>query len=177
MKLPDLEELIQLLELEPLVGEGGLFRNTYISPLTMNSASLPSRYHHCHLPRPLGTAIYYLLTPNAFSHIHKLASDEIYHFYLGDPVELLELEQFGKGRVTLLGQDLAQGMKVQHCVPHGTWQGLRLKPGGRYGLLGTTMSPGYTQEDYEISDPQTLLTHWPAHREMILSLTGDMVYK
>src|SRR5207245_2095434 len=104
------------------------------------AASLPARYG---TDRWAGTAIYYLLTPDTFSALHRLPTDEVYHFYLGDPVEMLQLWPDGSGRVGTLGQDVRAGQLLQVIVPRGVWQGSRLRPGGAFALLGTTMAPGF----------------------------------
>ena len=104
------QQVIDALGLVPLAGEGGMYRQTYASARTLDGAAA-------------GTAIYYLLTEHSFSHLHRLTGDEMYHFYLGDAVELCELLPDGAGRVTVLGQDLAAGHAVQHLVPAGVWQG------------------------------------------------------
>jgi predicted cupin superfamily sugar epimerase len=84
------------------------------------------------------------LTPDTFSALHRLASDEVFHFYLGDPVEMLQVWPDGSHRVVLIGTDLAAGERPQVVVPRGIWQGARLRPGGRFALLGTTVAPGST---------------------------------
>jgi predicted cupin superfamily sugar epimerase len=163
------EELIERLGLEPLHGEGGHYRETWRADEAVSAGSLPARYVG---PRAFGTAILYLLThdPDSFSAIHRLPTDEVYHFYLGDPVELLELRE-GGGTVVVLGPDLAAGQRVQHVVPRGTWQGSSLLPGGRWALLGTTMAPGFEFADYEAGEREALLAGWPGHAERIRGLT------
>src|SRR5581483_11176343 len=100
-------------------------------------------------PPAAATAIYYLLTPDTVSAMHRLATDEIFHFYLGDPVEMLQLRPDGSHRVAILGPDLDAGQRPQIVVPRGVWQGARLVPGGRFALLGTTVAPGFDYADYE----------------------------
>jgi predicted cupin superfamily sugar epimerase len=157
-----------LLKLEPHPIEGGYFVETYQSALRIPKASLPEAYAN---DRAAGTAIYYLLTPDTFSALHKLPGDEIFHFYLGDPVEMLQLHPGGGGEVIVLGQDIASGMRPQHVVAGGVWQGSRLRPGGSYALLGTTMSPGFDYQDYETGKRQMLTQLYPHHSSMIASLT------
>jgi predicted cupin superfamily sugar epimerase len=188
----DINQIIQILQLQPLPGEGGLFRQTYRSEEAIPSAGLPERYQGPgELSRPFGTAILYLLTNEpagaagetpggswaagrhsaAFSAFHRLQTDEIFHFYLGDPLELTLLFADGSSRQVILGQDLLNGQQVQFVVPRGVWQGSRLMPGGRFALVGTTMAPGYTDADYEQGDRSTLLAKYPHERERILALT------
>lgn len=151
------QEVIAALGLEPLEGEGGLYRQTYQTGET---------------PRAMATAIYYMLTPDTFSHLHRLDADEMYHFYLGDAVELCELKPDGTSCVTELGPDLTHGQQVQHLVSAGTWQGSRLKPGGAWALLGTTMCPGYVQSGYEHGERAALTAQYPAQAKVIETLTG-----
>ena len=140
-----------------------------ISPRSaFRRASLPDPYPG---DRAAGTAIYYLLTPDTFSALHRLPGDEIFHFYLGDPVEMLQLKPDGSGEVVVLGHDIAAGMRPQHVVPGGVWQGSRLRAGGSYALLGTTMSPGFDYNDYESGTRESLTQLYPQHSAMIASLT------
>ena len=164
-------QLIARLGLEPLHGEGGLFRQTYRSGLTLPAAALPAAYGG--LEKPCATAILYMLTAEAdsFSALHRLKTDEIYHFYLGDPLEMTLLLPDGSSRRLVLGPDILGGQHVQVVVPAGVWQGSRLAPGGRYALLGTTMAPGFTPEDFELGRRADLLAAWPQERERILDLT------
>jgi predicted cupin superfamily sugar epimerase len=162
------ERLMALLGLKPLPGEGGYFAETYRSREVVSREALPGRYGGA---RSLGTGIYYLLTPDTCSLLHRLKSDEVYHFYLGDPVELLLLQPDGSGQVLTLGQDLVGGMQVQAVVRQGVWQGSRLVPGGRFALLGTTMAPGFEFADYEGGRRGELLEAYPRFRDLILTLT------
>jgi len=163
----DLEQLIKFLDMKPLENEGGLFRQTYLSPLVYQPTGQPGAEH------PLCTTIYYLLTAesNSFSELHKLPSDEIFHFYLGDPVEQLRLYPDSHGELVLLGQEILHGQQVQSVVPGGVWQGSRLAEGGEFALLGTTMAPGYRVEDYLRGDRQLLSTFYPDWRQLICTLT------
>lgn len=79
----------------------------------------------------------------------------------------------GSHRLVTLGQDLLRGQHVQFTVPRGVWQGSRVAPGGQYSLVGTTMAPGYTPDDFEAGDRETLLKHYPQARDQILALTRE----
>lgn len=162
------ETVRSLLGLAPHPAEGGFFAETYRSQERVSRGTLPARYAG---DRSFGTAIYYLLTPETFSEMHRLASDEIFHFYLGDPVEMLQLHPDGSGRVVRLGTDLAAGDRPQVVVPRGVWQGARLAPGGRLALLGCTVAPGFDYADYESGRREELLESHPAFRDWILPLT------
>ena len=150
--------------------EGGLYAQAYRSTEVISQAGLPPRYTG---PRPFGTAIYYLLTTEAdsFSALHRLVTDEIYHFYLGDPVELLLLFLDGTSQRAILGHDLAAGQQVQFVVPAGAWQGSRLIAGGSFALLGTTMAPGFDPADFTPGARADLLAGWPTEAALINQLT------
>ena len=154
--------LIERLDLEPLPVEGGYFRQTWLG----------QRYHHA---KAAGTAIYYLLTdePGCFSALHRLPTDEVYHFYLGDPVQQLLLHPDGRTEIVVLGQDLAAGQRVQHVAPRGTWQGSRLVPGGRVALLGTTMAPGFDPTDYDPGIRADLVAHYQGVASLVHALTRE----
>ena len=160
-------DLIDYLGLRPLPREGGYYAETYRSVLSLAPSALPDAYDG---PRHAATAIYYLLTPDTFSALHRLPGDEVYHFYLGDPVELLLLHPSG-GEVRTLGQAITQGMHLQTVVPGGVWQGSRLRAGGAWALLGTTMAPGFDFADFEAPDPSTLRAQYPAFSDWIEDLT------
>ena len=166
--MPTVEALRRILGLVPHPVEGGYFTETYRSADHIPASGLPSRYG---APRAASTAIYYLLTPDTFSAMHRLASDEIFHFYLGDPVEMLHLHPGGTHQITVMGPDLEAGQRPQVLVPRDTWQGARLIPGGRYALLGTTVAPGFDYTDYETASRATLLATHPTAKPLILALT------
>lgn len=160
------QEVIDLLQLEPLPLEGGFFRQTYYSPEKIPAADLPARYKY---ELAFGTAIYAVLTPNDFSAMHRLDTDEIFHFYYGDPLEMLLLHPDGSGEVFLLGNDLPAGQRPQKVVNRGVWQGTRLAAGGQHGfaLIGTTMAPGFEWTGFELGEKDALANQYPAFAEMI----------
>ena len=164
------EELKAALGLEPLPVEGGYFAETYRSGIKIPADVLPEGSD---VSRSLATAIYYLLTPHTFSALHRLASDEVYHFYLGDPVELVRLFEDGRAETIMLGPDILEGMRVQAVVPAGVWQGSRLAQGGGFALMGTTMAPGFDPGDYEHGKRDELLELFPQARELITALTRE----
>lgn len=163
------EDIKKILSLTPHPREGGWYVRTYecaeaVEPVAFHDA----RYSG---PRPLGTAIYYLLERDSFSEMHRLKSDELFHFYLGDPVEMLQLPEGEPGRVVRLGPNIEQVERPQVFVPRGVWQGSRLVPGGTFALLGCTVSPGFDFDDYETGDRVELSLRWPRHRALIHDLT------
>lgn len=161
------EQIRELLKMLPHPIEGGYFAETYRSAATVPRGALGGYQGD----RSLSTAIYYLLTPETFSAMHRVRGDEMFHFYLGDPVEMLQLNLDGSGEVLLLGPDIASGMRLQHNVPGGVWQGSRVKKGGKYALLGTTMAPGFEYEDYETGQRAGLIARYPGYAELITALT------
>ncbi len=161
------KQVIELLDLRPLPIEGGHFRQTYAASRTIDPGPPQEQ------SRPLSTAIFYLVTCEAgsFSAMHRLSSDEVYHFYLGDPVEMLLLHPDGGSETLLLGHDIGAGQHVQVVVPAGSWQGAHLIEGGEFALMGTTMAPGYAHSDYEGADAEELETLYPGRSELIRRLT------
>lgn len=156
-------EIIALLQLAPLPDEGGFFRQTYVSARALSGG------------RAAGTAIYFLITPGGFSALHALRTEEVWHFYAGDPVEHLILDPLSHtGAKTLLGPDLWRGQRPQLVVPAGAWQGARLADGpGAHGwaLLGCTMSPGWDAAEFTLGERAALLARFPDWATDILALT------
>jgi predicted cupin superfamily sugar epimerase len=163
------EEVKKTLGLVPHPREGGFYTRTYESgeriPATAFSDGRYSGARHT------GTAIYYLLEPGTFSEMHRLKSDEIFHFYAGDPVEMLQLHAGGKGGIIRIGNRLELGERPQVVVPRNIWQGSHLAPGGQWALLGCTVSPGFEFEDYEAGTREALCAEWPAFSQLIGGLT------
>lgn len=172
-KLASAAALIEWLGLVPLPGEGGYYRETWRAGERIAGATLPRRYggHD----RAFGTAILYLLTgdPDSFSALHRLPTDEVYHFYLGDPVEMLLLPPEGAGEIVTLGPDVLGGQHVQLTVPRGVWQGSRIAAGGEWALLGTTLAPGFEFADYEAGERDELVAGYPEVAERIRALTRE----
>ncbi len=163
----DAEEVINLLGLEPHP-EGGFYRETYRCRELLPESALPSRYSG---DRSFGTAIYYMLTPETFSAMHRIKSDEIFHFYMGDPVTMLQFHPKGESEVIALGQDIRVGERLQVVVPAYTWQGMFLNEGGVFALLGTTVTPGFDFEDFELAGREALAEEFPQRADLIKRLT------
>jgi len=156
------DEVKKLLHLDPHPMEGGYFHRTFTSAANLD---LPRG------SRPQSTAIYYLLEAGSFSEMHLLDSDEMFHFYLGDPVEMLQLYPNGDSAVFCLGRDLEAGQHVQLLVPAGVWQGTRILGSGKLALLGCTVVPGFDFADYHNASYAELAAKWPAQKERIRALT------
>jgi len=166
------EDLIINLGLKPLPWEGGWYRETWRTETTIPAEALSDAYSG---ERSAGTAIYYLLTPDTISRMHRLPSDETFHFYMGDPVEMLLL--FGENRdadarTITFGHDLFAGQHVQFTVSGNVWMGARLMDGAAgYALMGTTVAPGFDFDDLEMGDGDALSAVWPSHAELIAALS------
>jgi predicted cupin superfamily sugar epimerase len=163
------EDVKKLLGLAPHPREGGWYVRTYeAGELIAAEAFGDGRYAGA---RRTGTAIYYLLEPETFSEMHRLKSDEVFHFYAGDAVEMLQLSAGGRGEKVVIGNDLVRGQRPQVVVGRGVWQGSRLVAGGWWALLGCTVSPGFEFEDYEAGERVELCRRWPEFAEEIGALT------
>ncbi len=144
-------EIIVALRLEPLPNEGGFFRQTYASDVRLPDG------------RPMGTTIYFLVTPEGFSALHRLQTEEVWHFYAGDVVEHLIFDPAtGEGCKTWLGSDFTSGQTPQLIVPGGLWQGARLAVGGAWALVGCTMSPGWDEREFTLGDRADLTARFQA---------------
>lgn len=167
------EQIKERFHMVPLNNEGGVYCQTYISDERLPQAVIPGRQGE----HRMCSAILYLLSGDCFSRMHRLPTEELFHFYMGDPVEMLQLYPDGAGKVFRLGQDILSGEQVQLTVPRGTWQGTRLTPGGSWALLGTSMAPGFEQADYEDGDQAALTKQYPQFRELLAHLASGPVYE
>lgn len=171
---PEVAMLVRELGLVPLPEEGGLFAETYRSSGIIPGGAVVDAGGGRHItPRRFSTAIYYLVTPARFSCLHRVASTEVFHFYRGDPVQMLQLHPDGSARTLVLGPDVEAGQRPQVVVPRGVWQGTRLVEGGKYALLGCTVAPGFEYEDYEHGQRADLTARYPAFAGEIARLTPE----
>jgi predicted cupin superfamily sugar epimerase len=162
------EEIIDFFGMQPLPGEGGYYIETYRATEKIAQGTLPQRYSG---DRNFSTAILYLLTADTFSSLHRVKSDEIFHFYMGTAVTMLQLAPDGSDKVVTLGSDIFAGQQVQVTVPAGSWQGCCLSQAGRFALMGTTVSPGFEFADFETADREQILKQYPMQRDLIIKLT------
>jgi uncharacterized protein len=162
------EKIIEFFDMKPLPDEGGFFVETYRAEEKITQTALPPRYSG---DRNFSTAILYLLTSETFSKLHKVKSDEVFHFYLGDDVTMLQLFPGGKSKVTELGSDITNNQHIQLSVPQGIWQGCLLNKSGGFALMGCTVSPGFEFSDYQSADRGKLLAEYPDRRNLIIRLT------
>ena len=158
------EEIIKILNLQKHPTEGGYFLENYRSKETVMDETRGKRSY--------STAIYYMLTdePGVFSEMHRLSVDEIFHFYMGDPVEMVHLYPDGKGKWLLFGNHLRSNMQPQVLIPAGVWQGARLLPGGKFALMGTTVAPGFEYSDYQSGSRKELINLYPDFKYLISSI-------
>lgn len=169
MSTPSADDLIKLFGLVPHP-EGGYFRETYrAAGWIVRPDSRPKGVKG---ERNYSTAIYFLLPQGARSNLHRLAFDEIWHFYVGGPMTLFQIFPDGKITQTTLGHDLTAGQTVQHVVPGGCWFGGYPNPGVEYSFVGCTEAPGFEFADFEMGKRGELIKQFPMGREVIKRLTS-----
>jgi len=149
----DRDQVVEMLGLEALPEEGGMFCRSHSGPGW--------------------TAIYFLVDGNQPTFLHRLPGPELFHFYMGDPVRLLLLEPHGGVEQPVLGTDLAAGQRPQVVAPGGVWQAADCL--GEWALLGTTMSPGFEWREFELAEREPLLEEWPEVAEQIRKHTSDSI--
>jgi uncharacterized protein len=148
--------------------EGGSYRRTYAASLSLSKNQLPVSFHG---DRPVATSIYFLLEQHQFSAMHRIASDELWHFYYGDPLIVYEINTNGALIKHILGNNPDNGEQFQCVVRAGSWFGSKIKDGGEYALTGCTVSPGFDFTDFELGRRNELVSLFPQHRETIIMLT------
>ncbi len=129
--------------------EGGYYREIYRSDEKIVKDALPLRYEG---DRNFSTSIYYLIRRGEVSKLHRLKSDEIYHFYMGASVEILMIYPDEKVEKRVLGLNLEKGEEPQIIIPKMVWQGLRIIGDDDFALMGTIVSPGFEFDDFELAD-------------------------
>jgi predicted cupin superfamily sugar epimerase/mannose-6-phosphate isomerase-like protein (cupin superfamily) len=162
--------LIAHFHMQRIPHEGAWFSVTYTSEDMLDGAMLPPRY--AGRPHAAGGAIVVLVTPRDFSAMHRLKTDEVWHFYSGSPLELLLLYPDGKGRTITLGTNVLGGELPQFTVPKGVWQGAAPIASARgYSFVGTQMSPAFDAGDFEIGYRDDLVRRYPGFARRIGRLT------
>ncbi len=152
---------IGLLDLAPHP-EGGYYRETYRSADTIPTAGGP---------RALSTAIYFLLPGDQVSALHRIRSDEVWHFYAGSALTLFVIHRDGRLVRTRLGPDARAGERFQTLVPAGAWYGAAVDDPASYALVGGTVAPGFDFADFELGPRAALTREFPQHRAVIERLT------
>lgn len=158
---PEAARLVEMLGLAPHP-EGGFYAETWRSPLAIGG-------HPSGASRAASTAIYFLLPAGSFSAIHRVSSDEVWHHYAGDPVELHVFEEERHSRL-VLGRDFDRGERPQYVVPAGAWQAAA-PIGARYALCGCTVAPGFDFADFEMPSREEMRRRLPSHSELVSRLT------
>src|ERR1700683_2291831 len=148
--------------------EGGYYRSTYASELTIAKSALPLGFAG---PRLASTAIYFLVDGTNFSAFHRLRSDEVWHFYTGNALDIHVIDPNGSTSAILLGSDPESGESFQGIVKSGSWFGARVKDSQSFALVGCTMAPGFDFEDFELATRAQLTAQFPQHRALIEQLT------
>ncbi|MBB6095548.1 hypothetical protein HNQ60_004438 [Povalibacter uvarum] len=163
-------KLIERLQMQKIPEEGAWFAATYRSDDVLPAGAI-SRYKAG--PRVAGSAIYALITREDFSALHRLQTDETWHYYKGDPLELLLLHPDGRTEVVVLGPDVLNGQQPQYTVKRSVWQGARPLGSGRdsYTLFGCTLAPGFEYGDFEIGYRDELQRLYPRAAAQIEALT------
>ena len=167
---PTAEEIKAMLGLEPHP-TCGFVAETYRSPLKIPSEALPEAYEGDR-PYGSGSALYFLVTPEAQIVMHRIRSDQLYHHYLGDSLEVLMLFPDGTGAVAAVGSDLAAGERPQLFIPGGTFHTSRLASEASFALLASTEWPGVEPPDVEHGDIEELMMAYPDFREQIRAFTS-----
>jgi predicted cupin superfamily sugar epimerase len=166
-KRPAAAYWIEKLNLIPHV-EGGAFREVYRSGLTLPKTVLPLFFQGS---RSVSTSIYFLLSQGQFSAFHRIASDELWHFYYGDPLNVYEIAHNGRLYTHVLGSDPEKGESFQTVVKAGSWFASAPAPGSEYALVGCTVAPGFDFADFELAARETLTTQFPDHADLIRQFT------
>ena len=160
-------DIIRILDLKPLPVEGGYYRQTYLGGLQLPKEVLPPSVRS---DRPASSLIFYLLTADTKSRLHRLELDEVWHFYMGDLVELYVFGPDNDYAKVDLGHGLLEGQNVQALVPAHSWFGARLRIGGKWALMGCSLAPAYSDEDFSLPDDAefaSLLARFPKENKIL----------
>ena len=166
------QEIIARYKLAPLDQEGGYFRQVWRSPVRVENTRLQGNYSE-HGDHPIGTLIYFLITAETFSALHRLPTEEHWMYHLGDSCEQLLLNEDGTSECRRIGADLLAGEFVHVTTPKNSWQGTRLIAGGSYGYMfgSCIMVPGFEWADFELGNRVDLEQLYPSRKEEIQMLT------
>lgn len=162
MQRINVDELVSTYDLEPHP-EGGFYKETYRAAKVIANEALPSHAG----ARNYSTGIYYLLPAGSHSKLHRIQSDEMWHFYLGDPMTIVQISPEGAVETVLLGHDVQAGHKVQHVVPAGYWFGAYPNEGSEYAFVGCTVAPGFDFADFEFGHRDEMLQQYPHAQDII----------
>jgi uncharacterized protein len=159
--------------------EGGYFRELYRAQESIPTVALPARFQSQPDPanpsdRAFGTGIYFLLPADQCSALHRIKSDELWHFYVGSAITVHVIHPGGKLTHLCVGNDPERGESLQAVVPAGCWFGATVAatPEHDYALVGCTVAPGFEFADFELGDRALLLQTYPQHAALIEHLTS-----
>lgn len=144
--------------------EGGYYKELYRSAKSFAAEGFEGQ-------RNYATAIYFLIEQGNFSALHRIKSDETWHFYAGDPLEVIEIDPKGLLTTTIIGADLDKGQRFQYTVPAGNWFGSRVLKSGSFSLVGCTVAPGFDFRDFEMANGTALINEFPQHQLLIAEMT------
>jgi len=161
------ETLVKELNLLPHP-EGGYFKETYRSEGKIAHTCLSPDFKG---DRNIATGIYFLIEKENFSALHKIKSDETWHFYYGDALEVIEINELGQLTITQIGTNILQGETFQYTVKANTWFGSRVSGKGLFSLVGCTVYPGFDFSDFELANREDLIKLFPNHQNIITELT------
>ena len=161
------QSLITNLQLEPHP-EGGFFRETYRSKEIIDKETLPSYFKG---NRNYCTSIYYLLRSEDFSAFHKINQDEIWHFYMGSPIELYSISLDGTLKVVKIGLEITNSEVPQYVVPKHNWFAAKVVKPESFSLVGCTVSPGFDFNDFILAKKDDLISKFPQHETLITNFT------
>lgn len=148
--------------------EGGFYRETYRSGESLNENCLPDRFHG---ERSFSTAIYFLLRGDEISALHRIRSDEIWHFYTGSSLAIYRIDGSGDLSRIILGTDYDRGEVFQAVIRAGCWFGAAVKVQASFSLVGCTVAPGFDYSDFELGKREELIAVYPQHRSIIERLS------
>jgi len=164
--MPTIKEIVDHYQMLPHP-EGGYYKESYRSSETFSSLGLPDRFKG---NRVFGTAIYFLLDQGNFSAFHRIQSDETWHFYAGQTLEIFVLHHDGTLQIIQLGNQMQQGETFQATVPAGAWFASRPAAHSTYSLVGCTVAPGFDFADFELAKADALVKEFPQHASIIREL-------
>jgi len=148
--------------------EGGYYRESYRSSLSIAQEALPSLFAG---PRLVSTAIYFLLDQENFSAFHRLRSDELWHFYAGSPLTVHVIEENGCYNEIFVGNNLEAGEALQAAVKAGCWFASSVTDPKAFALVGCTVAPGFDFQDFELGKRSELSARFPQHQKLIERFT------
>ncbi len=160
------QQLVDKYSLQPHP-EGGWYKQTYKSTESVAAAALPERFGG---DRPFSTAIYFLLEQGNFSAFHRIKSDECWHFYAGDTLQVYVIQQDGTLKIISLGQAIENDELFQYVVPANCWFASRPAPGSAFSFVGCTVAPGFDFADFELANADVLSKEYPQHAAIIREL-------